>query len=112
MPTQSAQVWFRSRSRVVVRHEIRSNLNKVCGGEKVCGESGTGAVLNLTLKAFANSSPGLRFGNPGKEGSFFADDANPERVASRYLSQLLQSCDKTNRRILPPGFQSKPWAGN
>jgi len=26
----------------------------------------TGRRLSLTLKAFANFSPGLRFGNPGK----------------------------------------------
>jgi hypothetical protein len=43
-----------------------------------------------TLKAFANSSPGLRIGNPG--------------TATRENGILLLWC-------VYPGFQGKPWAG-
>jgi len=65
-----------------------------------------------TLKAFANSSPGLSFGNPGENPSLFkgatlkelgrrlltAKPRNPFRVANNL------------RASLHPGFQSKPWA--
>jgi hypothetical protein len=53
--------------------------------------------LNLTLKAFANFSPRLRFGNPGKSAR-----GNPMR------SQLLQSCDKTKHASYPQGFKANP----
>ena len=35
------------------------------------------------------------------------EDANPERVRSRSVSQLLQSCDKT-KSILARGFKANP----
>src|SRR3989442_842842 len=67
----------------------------------------------ITLKAFASSSPGLRFGNPGNIHSFL-EDATPTKVgvASRFrnrktLSQLLQSCEESLAPLLNPGFQSK-----
>ena len=45
-----------------------------------------------TLKAFANFSPGLRFGNPGKAHRNFYDATLKElRLAFAILSQLLQS---------------------
>jgi hypothetical protein len=53
--------------------------------------------LNLTLKAFTNFSPRLRFGNPGKSAR-----GNPMR------SQLLQSCDKTKHASYPQGFKANP----
>jgi hypothetical protein len=67
----------------------------------------------LTLRAFANSSPGLRFGNPGKAHSFLEDATlkglrDRRRIAT--LSQLLQSCEESLAPLLTPGFQSKPWA--
>jgi hypothetical protein len=36
-------------------------------------------VFNLTLKAFANSSPGLRFGNPGETALPIFKARNPEK---------------------------------
>jgi hypothetical protein len=39
--------------------------------------------VTITLKAFANASPGLRFGNPG-EHPFISTGHNSERVASPF----------------------------
>jgi hypothetical protein len=66
--------------------------------------------LVLTPKAFANFSPGLRFGNPG----FIAPDSrrNPERVAWKagWLKSRRNSFKVVKKFIddIPyPGFQSK-----
>jgi hypothetical protein len=58
------------------------------------------------LKGFANFSPRLRFGNPGKTIRMFFEDATLKKgcVAVRRIatpSQLLQSCDEIN---VPPFF--------
>jgi hypothetical protein len=64
--------------------------------------------MELTLKAFANFSPGLCFGNPGKEARHFPEEANPERVAS-----LQRTCSNSFRvatrpTILTQGFKANP----
>jgi hypothetical protein len=68
---------------------------------------------SITLKAFANSSPGLRFGNPGKR-RLIHRTRNSEGVASAFVNreaaQPLQGCEQFPRALLDPGFQSKPWA--
>ena len=67
----------------------------------------------LTLKALANSSPGLRFGNPGAQ-RIPVLRRNSEGVASRvaYKNRRNSFRVATNLfRLLDPGFQSKPWAG-
>ena len=55
-------------------------------------------VLRVTLKAFANSSPGLRFGKPG-EHAFILEDATLKELRRLSLtpkqSQLLRSCEKS-----------------
>src|SRR5882724_3755314 len=67
----------------------------------------------LTLKALANSSPGLRFGNPGEQ-RISVLRRNSEGVASRVVNKNRRNSFRvaTNLfRLLHPGFQSKPWAG-
>ena len=67
----------------------------------------------LTLKALANSSPGLRFGNPGEQ-RIPVLRRNSEGVASRVANKNRHNSFRvaTNLfRLLDPGFQSKPWAG-
>ena len=56
----------------------------------------------LTLKAFANSSPGLRFGNPGKEASI-GEDANLKglRRGTPLQPDLSWGCDKTKGDLTP-----------
>jgi hypothetical protein len=68
--------------------------------------------LSLTLKAFANSSPGLRFGNPGNTRHLQKTQTlkglsrrSPKTVSTPSELRQKQTC------ILSPGFQSKPWAG-
>ncbi len=67
----------------------------------------------LTLKAFANSSPGLRFGNPGK-GILFLEGATLKELRRRPLNRKTVATPSELRRnkcaLLSPGFQSKPWA--
>ena len=67
-----------------------------------------------TLKAFANSSPGLRFGNPGNTHSFL-EDATLKELRRGFVTAKLLATPSDLRRIscatFNPGFQSKPWAG-
>jgi hypothetical protein len=69
----------------------------------------------MTLKALANSSPGLRFGNLQNTRLSFIDIRNPERVASPSTeSQPRRNSFRVAKNLLgirDPGFQSKPWAG-
>jgi hypothetical protein len=68
---------------------------------------------NLTLKAFANSSPGLRFGNRGKAPLIL------EEATLKELRRSLNARSATpselrgifGKLFLKPGFQSKPWSG-
>jgi hypothetical protein len=67
----------------------------------------------LTLKAFANCSPVLRFGNAGISRRLYRS-RNSEGVAAAFTvrkvgSQLLQSCDDASV-YSSPGFQGQPWA--
>jgi len=59
---------------------------------------------NLTLKAFANSSPGLRFGNPGTTHPYFFKDPTLKELGRRSLiaepAQLFQSCELTKMRLI------------
>jgi len=51
----------------------------------------------ITLKAFANSSPGLRLGNPGN-GQFIIEDITLKellRPSTIKPPQLFQSCKET-----------------
>jgi hypothetical protein len=68
----------------------------------------------LTLKAFANSSPGLRFGNPGITHAIFTEDATLKGLRRRPLHRNPVATPSELRRNkyepYPPGFQSKPWA--
>jgi hypothetical protein len=67
-----------------------------------------------TLKAFANSSPGLCLGNPGEQASISLTPTLKElrrRSPTVKHSQLLQSCEVSLAAFNNPGFQSKPWAG-
>jgi len=66
--------------------------------------AGASSPSNLTLKAFANFSPGLGFGNPGTEAPHF-----PRAQTLKGLRRDNSKPDQTG--ILSPGFQSKPWAG-
>jgi hypothetical protein len=64
----------------------------------------------ITLKAFANSSPGLRFGNPGKRIPFL-EGATLKELRWRLLTAKprnpVQGCEQSPRAFLNPGFQSK-----
>ena len=64
---------------------------------------------SLTLKAFANFSPGLRFGNPGKTRPIL-EDTNPERVAARSPKNRRNSFRVTTKQtcILAQGFKANP----
>jgi hypothetical protein len=56
------------------------------------------AMHQTTLKAFANSSPGLRFGNPGNLHTFLEDATLKElrrHSQNAKQSQLLQSCEES-----------------
>ena len=59
----------------------------------------------ITLKAFANSSPGLRFGNPGKTHPI-SRRRNSEGVASAFVNrkaaQPLQGCEQSPASIFEP----------
>ena len=61
-------------------------------------------VRRITLKAFANSGPGLRFGNPGKEAFIFRR-RNSERAASpfanRKTAQLFRVAKNLLERLAP-----------
>jgi hypothetical protein len=65
-----------------------------------------------TLKAFANSSPGLSSGNPGIEDHFVKDATLKE--LRRWLAHQTVATPSELRRIsrdtFDPGFQSNPWA--
>ena len=65
----------------------------------------------LTLKAFANVSPGLGFGNPGLKEPFLLS-RNSERVATssnfRGRTQLLQSCVLPTVRDDSQGCKANP----
>jgi hypothetical protein len=69
----------------------------------------------VTLKALANSSPRLRFGNPGNRHLVFIEDATLKglRLACQIQKRRNSFRVATNlsRASLHPGFQSKPWAG-
>jgi hypothetical protein len=47
------------------------------------------AEEDLTLKAFANSSPGLRSGNPGNHTALFLNDATLKGFASLEFGHLV-----------------------
>jgi len=71
-------------------------------------------MLPITLKAFANSSPGLPLRLPRGKGIPFIDDATLKELRQRSQakqSQLPHSCRKIYCWLHYPGFQSKPWAG-
>ena len=61
----------------------------------------------ITLKAFANSSPGLRSGNPGVTD--FMKDATLKGLRSPSAkSQLLQSCEESLAAFKTQGFKANP----
>jgi hypothetical protein len=65
----------------------------------------------LTLKAFANSSPGLRFGNSGKEAFTFLEDATLKELRRRSPPVKRRNSfrvAKNPSNLLSPGFQSNP----
>jgi len=63
---------FREKRKAESRRQKAEGRRQKAGGRRQEAEgSGQKAALNLTLKALANFSPGLRFGNPGKEASHF-----------------------------------------
>jgi len=70
--------------------------------------------MSLTLKAFANFSPVLRFGNPGKTNPNIFDDATLKGLRHRSPNQQSLPTPSELRRnnvpFLTPGLQSKPWA--
>jgi hypothetical protein len=72
--------------------------------------------MKTTLKAFANFSPRLRFGNPGTKVHFILESATLKGLRRR----LLNSTPHRNsfrvgmhfvEAFSSPGFQGKPWAG-
>ena len=74
--------------------------------EKIC------CFEHLTLKAFANSSPGLGFNNPGFGCDFtiVATLKELRRVGdNRATTQLFQSCVFRGNTSAYPGLQ-QPWA--
>jgi len=72
-------------------------------------------MFRITLKALANFSPGLRFGNPGQTGSFLEYATLKELpLHSQWAnpSQLLQSGEKPVDGILNPGVSKQTLGWN
>jgi putative transposase len=81
---------------------------------ELLNQSGIPVENDVTPKMFANSSPGLSFGNPG-ENATHNRRRNPERVASPLTNRKsrrnsFRVATKQMRALRSPGFQSQPWA--
>ena len=57
------------------------------------------------MKAFANSNPGLRLGNPGKTHPI-SQMRNSAGVCYLKAAQPFQGCEHSPREFLNPGFQN------
>ena len=69
--------------------------------------------VNTTLKAFANSSPGLRFWQPWVHEVHCLEDATLKELRRRSRTQPAATPSELQESLqarLNPGFQSKPWA--
>ena len=65
-----------------------------------------------TLKAFANSGPGLRFGNPGRTHPFL-EDATLKELRRRWFNAEPRNLFGVANNLplhFEPRDQSKPWA--
>jgi hypothetical protein len=82
-------------------------MNQAEGGSLIRNDAGLSYIAKqITLKAFANFSPGLCFGNPGKSAFPFIEDATLKELRRRSQTakqaQLLQSCNKLTVFALLP----------
>jgi len=91
---------------------LSSRWQVVAGGleiKRLDHAGGTPMQFELTLKAFANSSPGLRFCNPGGDAPIYKERTlKALRRETRRPVELLQSCHKTNHESNSQGFIANP----